>query len=282
MRILTFFLAFTIFDSYAAEEKKLAVDRLALAISEDGTPVPAGYQFLPGEVVFFSCHVTGFTKTNKEEEDPKISLSYEIEAKDAKGVLLIPRETGKIVQTLAPEDKKWSPKIRHTIALPPLADPGEYLVSVGVKDELAKTEASGAVKLLIRGREVAPSDSLAVRNFRFLRSEEDKDPLQIAAYRPGDTVWARFDMTGYKLGPGNKFDVGYGLRVLRPGGDQTYEQPEAARDQGDSFYPQRYLPGVLSLNLPKDIAKGEYTIVLKLHDNLGGQTSESTEKFSVE
>ena len=57
-----------------------------------------------------------------------------------------------------------------------------------------------------------------VRNFRFLRTEEDAEPLKIASYRPGDTVWARFDITGYKMGPGNQRDVAYTLTVTRADG----------------------------------------------------------------
>jgi len=134
----------------------------------------------------------------------------------------------------------------------------------------------------VRGHDVAPSQTLAVRNFRFFRGENDDKPIQTAAYRPGDSLWARFDMTGYKIAEKNLFDIGYGLVVLRADGSVAYSQPEAATSKEAPFYPQRYQPGELSLNMPKDIAKGEYTIVLTVRDNVGQQTCETRETFSIE
>lgn len=264
----------------AAEDKKLKIEEPALAQSEDGLPILSGYKMLPGDLVFFSCRVSGFARQG--DEPPKMFLSYQIEARDPKGISILPVETGKVAADLAAEDKDWRPKIRHTIALPPMADSGAYSVIVKVKDEFSKTEAETTIPLTVQGRDVPASVTLVVRNFRFLRSEDDKNPLQVAAYRLGDTVWARFDMTGYKLGDKNRFDVEYGLRVLKPSGETTYEQARAADEKNESFYPQRHTPGILSLNLPKDLKKGQYTVVLTVRDNLGGQTYETRQKFDVE
>ncbi len=280
MRYLILLSLCAMFALEGAEDKKLKIEEIALAQSEDGTPFFSGYKMLPGDTVFFSCKVSGFARQG--DEPPKIFLSYQIEARDAKGTLILPVEAGKVAADLSPEDKEWRPKIRHTIALPALADSGPYTVTVKVKDEYGKAEAEGSVSMTVQGRAVAVSETLVVRNFRFLRTEDDKDPLQVAAYRPGDTVWARFDMTGYKLGDKNQFDVEYGLRVLKPNGETTYEQARAADEKNQSFYPQRYTPGILSLNLPKDLKKGQYTVVLTVRDNFGGQTYETREKFDVE
>jgi hypothetical protein len=191
-------------------------------------------------------------------------------------------ETGAVETTLSPEDKNWSPKIRYTVIVPPLADTGEYQVLVKVKDELANSPLEARATFQVKGRDVAPSDTLVVRNFRFLRSEEDGQPLKVAAYRPGDAVWARFDMTGYKISDKNLFDIEYGLEVLGSDGSVQYSQPQAAAAKEQPVYPQRYQPGVLNLNMPADIAKGAYTIVLTVHDNLGKQATETRERFSVE
>jgi hypothetical protein len=258
--------------------KKLGIVRLASSQSEDGEVVSSKYEFLGGEVLYFSCQVEGYAKTEKDE----IRLSFEIEAKDAKGVLLLAPATGKVETNLSPEDKDWLPKLRATIPIPALIPPGEYQVLVKVKDELANVAVEARATFRVQGREIEPSSTLVVRNFRFLRSEEDTKPLPVAAYRPGDAVWARFDMTGYKLGDGNQLDIDYGLVVLRPDGTQAYAEPQAAAQKEQTFYPVRYQPGVLSLNLAKDQKHGEYTIVLTVRDNLGGQKYEAREKFSVE
>ena len=52
-------------------------------------------------------------------------------------------------------------------------------------------------------------------------------------------------MTGYKLGDKNQVNIDYGLKVLREDGSLAYEQPEAATQKIQTFYPQRYQPGEL-------------------------------------
>lgn len=262
----------------APAEKKLAIVATAFAQIDDGPAAAHDDQFIPGETLFFRCQVEGYKKSETNE----IQLGYQVEAEDARGVMLLLPEKGLVKTTLSPEDKNWMPKIRYTVVIPPLAQTGEYHVSVTVKDELAGSSAETRATFLVQGRDVAPSDTLAVRNFRFYRGENDDKALEVPAYRPGDSLWGRFDMTGYKIGEKNLFDIGYGLVVLRADGSAAYSQPEAANSKEAPFYPQRYQPGELSLNMPKDIAKGEYTIVLTVHDNLGQQTCEARERFSIE
>lgn len=262
----------------APAEKKFAIVRPGFAQSEDGPLLAASYEFIPGESIFFSCQIDGYKKSEKDE----IYLSYVVEAKDARGVLLQAAADGKIQTSVSDEDKNWMPKVRETIVVPPLADPGEYQVTVKVKDELGGAAAEAHTKFSVHGRMVAPSDMLVVRDFHFFRTEDEAKPLQVAAYRPGDAVWGRFDMTGYKLGDGNQFDIEYGVTVLRADGSVAYSEPHAAAQKEKTFYPQRYQPGALSLNLAKDQKLGEYTVVLTVRDNLGKQTCELREKFSVE
>jgi len=265
----------------ATPEKKLALIRPALAESEDGPPVASDYQFLPGETIYFSCQTEGYKKVEKDDK-VEIYLSYQIQVTDSRGVLLQPAQDGKIQTTVSPEDKDWLPKVRESFAVPPLADSGDYQILVKMKDELGVVTTDSHTKFFVKGREVAPSDTLIVRNFRFTRGEDDDKPLQISAYRPGDSVWARFDMTGYKLSDKNQFDIEYGLTVLRSDGSVAYSEAQAATAKDQTFYPQRYQPGVLSLNLAKDQPLGEYTIVLAVRDNLGQQSYEIRQKFSVE
>jgi hypothetical protein len=262
----------------APAEKKLAIVAAAFSQSEDGPSTARDDQFVPGETLFFRCQVEGYKKSDKDE----IHLAYQVQAADARDIPLLASENGMVQSTLSPEDKNWLPKIRYTVIVPALADAGEYHVLVKVKDELAGTSAEARVTFLVLGRNVAPSDTLVVRNFRFFHGENEDQPLKLPVYRPGDTLWARFDMTGFKIGEKNLFDIEYGLVVLRADGTTAYSQPQAATAKEAPFYPQRYQPGELSLNMPNDIAKGDYTIVLTVHDNLGKQISETREKFSIE
>ena len=278
--VVFFFAAFTCFG--ATEEKNLAVVRPLFSQMEDGAPASQGFQFVPGETIHFSCQVEGYKRSENKDGDDDILLTYQVEARDSRGVLLQPAQEGKEAAALTAEDKNWMPKIRESIVVPPFADSGEYQVLVKIKDGLSGASAEGRAVFVVKGVDIEPSDSVVVRNFRFTRSEEDTHGLQVAAYRPGDSVWARFYMTGYKLGENNLFDIDYGLQVLRADGTVAYSQPQAAGEKQQSFYPQRYQPGVLNLNLAKDQKLGEYTIVLTVRDNLGKQMYETRHKFSVE
>lgn len=256
----------------------LAIIKAALHQYEDGPALSPDYAFAPGEMVFFDFQVQGY----KVSPEQRLELECRIEAVDAEGTLLAEPFRQEIKAELLPEDKDWLPKVRHSVPAPPLGDPGVFRIHVLVRDLLAEVETRLEIPFRTSGRQVAPSDTLAVRNFRFLRSEEDRYPLPVAAYRPGDAVWARFEIRGYKYAEKNQVHVEYGLEVLGPGGQSLYQEPQAAVEQSSSFYPKRYLPGSLSLNLQANARAGEYTIVLRLRDLIGGQESESRHGFRIE
>jgi hypothetical protein len=172
--------------------------------------------------------------------------------------------------------------VHPEIPLPPLAGSGTYKIVVRVTDDIAKTEASKEVPFAVRGREVEPSDTLVVRNFRFYRTEEEPTPLANPVFRRGDTVWSRFDITGYKFGEGNMVEVAYGIAVLNSEGKVLFAQDQAAVEQGGSFYPKRFVPGQMSITTQSNMKPGDYYIVVKVEDRIGNQKSESKEKFTVE
>jgi hypothetical protein len=190
--------------------------------------------------------------------------------------------SNEITAELTPQDKDWKPKVRLEVPLPPLAGSGTYKMAVKVHDEIGKSDAEKTVPFEVRGHEVEPSATLAVRNFRFYRGEEDREPLLKPVYRPGDPVWARFDLIGYKFGPKNSIDVTYGVAILNSAGKVLWSQPEAAVERADSFYPKRYVPGAMGINLQPNIRPGEYTIEVQAKDAIGNQTVAGKYTFSVE
>jgi hypothetical protein len=256
----------------------LGIVNTALQQYEDGPRMPSDQGYAGGDLAFFSWEIAGYHKSEKDH----IQLAWEWKCTDPAGIPLVAPASGKEDTDVSPEDKEWLPKIRQNFEIPSYAASGTYHLLITVHDELSKADASADLPFLIRGHKFAPSDTLVVQNFRFYRSEDDAQPLEVAAYRPGESVWARFDITGFKLGPGNAFEVQYGLTVIRPDGKPGFSQPEAATLKDQSFYPQKYLPAALSLTLPPDIVKGEHTIQLTVRDKIGNQTVESDQKFSVE
>jgi hypothetical protein len=284
VKSLVLALSFALAPLVAAADKPLAIAHPVFARGEDGAPEASDEDFVPGETIHFSCQVEGYRKLAKPDDYPKenVSLKFQIEVRDKSGVLLNPIQDGKIETIVTEEDKDWKPKLRETIVVPPLAETGEYMVLIKLSDELAKATVEKTAVFHLKGRDVAPSATLVVRNFRFLRNEDDVKPLPVAAFRPGDSVWARFDMTGYKFGEKNQVDIEYGLTVLREDGSVAYTEPQAANQKIQTYYPQRYQPGELNLNLAKDQPLGKYTIVLAVRDNLSQQMYETRETFSVE
>jgi hypothetical protein len=264
--------------------EKLEIEKFALRQFEDGPALPASHEFLPGETIYWSFRVHGFhvTKTENEAGDTEshMKLTWSVRATDPKDVPIEKERSGKVEARVFDQDKDWTPRAADSFVVPPFAPYGIYHATVTVKEE--SSEASSTLEFKVRGDKIEPSDTLIGRDVRFLRSESDGAPLKNPAYQAGDTLWVRFEITGYKFGEKNKFDVEYGLAILRANGETMFTQPVAAKETGESFYPQHYVPGVLSLGLNKDLPQGSYTMVITMRDKIGNQTWESREKFQVQ
>lgn len=266
-----------------AAESPLAVVEAGVEQSEDAPFVSPGYRFLPGDYLYFSFQIGGFgIRSENRDEVRKIALTYEVTAEDANGVPLAPPSSGAVRTELSPEDKHWMPKRRLSFLIPSFVAAGEFRIRVHVKDLIANAEVSQDFPFHIGGIEIQPASSLTVQNFRFLRNENDREALHVAAYSPGDTVYAAFEMTGFKTDPQNQYHVSYGLTVLEPNGKTFIEEPEAAELEAASFYPARYLPGVLNLKTASSASRGEYLIVLTIRDLLANTSCRMKRAFSIE
>jgi hypothetical protein len=255
----------------------LEVVQPILSQMDGGAPDPAGFEYVSGQTLFFTCRVANYGKT----PDSKIHLAYSVQAFDAKGIPLTEIYKNELTDEVTPQDREWLPKIATEILVPPLIASGPYKIVVKVEDVVAKTSAEQNVPFKIRAREVAPSDTLVVRNFRFYRDEEGTQALEAAAYRSGDGLWARFDMTGFRYGPNNRIDVSYTTSILGAGGKVLWSQPEPALEQSESFYPKRYVAATMGLSL-QGTKRGEYTLQIQVKDAIGNQTCEARQVFTVE
>ncbi len=258
--------------------KQLSIVKAALRQYEDGPALPAGFSFVTGESVFVSFQIQGY----KVSPDAKIDLKYRMEAVDPDGVLLAEPASHELSAEISTEDKNWLPLVRETFQLPALALAGTYQVHLAVEDKLSGQTAKTELPVTVRGKHIEKTAALAATDFRFLRSEQDRDGMDPAVYHPGDTIWGRFDITGFKYGEKNHVHVEYGIALLGASGKTLYSQPQAAVEDDATYYPKRYLPGALSLSLGKDFRPGEYTIVLSLRDDVGKQLEETRHTFRVE
>ena len=256
----------------------LEVVRPIVAQSDGGVPVPSGYEHVAGETLFFSCRIAGYAKTPEE----KVHVSYSVEAFDPQGVPLTEIYKNEMVTDVAPQDKAWMPKITTEIQIPPLVGAGTYKILIKIEDLVANAKAELSVPFVVRSKTVEPSDTLVVRNFQFFRGEEDAQPIEKAVYRGGDSVFARFDIIGFKYGEKNRIDVSYLTSVISPSGKVLWTQPEPAVEQSESFYPKRYVVASMGITLLAKTTPGEYKIAVTITDAVGKQTYETKQTFTVE
>ncbi len=250
---------------------------------EDAPYVASTFQFLPGDYLYFTFHIAGFKIQKSETTEAKsVSLEYEVTPEDVNNVPLTPPATGKIQDDLSAEDKNWTPKRRASFLLPSYVAAGEYHVHVAVKDLIAKTETVRDYSFQMGGIQVSAAPSVQVEAFQFLRNEDDANALELSAYAPGDTVWARFQMIGFKLEAENKYRLAYGVKVIRPDGKTFLDEPNAARIESDSFYPAKFVPGTLQITTPKNAARGSYALTLTIRDLVSNQTFDLKQTFTIE
>lgn len=281
MGLARFIPVVAIFAGGACAQTRLEFDRVALHQFEDGPVLDAAYEFVPGETAYFSCRIAGY-RTAEKDDQKNVKLAWSMRVLDPAGVPLEKDRSGRIEDRVLPEDKEWKPKFLASFIVPGFAPSGMYHIPVTVKDEIAGVEISRDLTFRVRGHEVESSETLTARNFQFLRAEDDTVPMKPAVYHPGDMLWAKFDITGYKFAEGNRFSVDYGLAIFDADGKQLFAQPEAASDSKESFYPQRYVPGALSLSLDRNVAPAPYTLVVTIRDKVGNQNVEIKQPFQVQ
>ena len=263
---------------WALAAAPLAIVQPAISMMEGGIPDAPGTDHVPGEVVYFSCRVVNYTRST----DDKVRLSYTVQAFDPAGIPLAEASHDNIQAEVSTQDRDWRPRIETQIAIPPLALPGVYKISVKVDDLVAKTSAQLDAPLRVRGHPVQLTSALSIQNIRLFRGENDTQALVRPAYRPGDVVWAKFDMAGFQYGPGNKIDISYVTALVAADGTVLWRQTEPAVEQSESFYPKHYVPADFGLNLDKNIRPGQYTITITVKDAVGNQTCEARQPFTVE
>lgn len=246
---------------------------------EDGPPIAKSFKHQPGDTVYLTFQIADFKVTGEER---KVSLSYELEARDPEQLLLTNTKKGTVKVELAHEDKDWRPKIRVEAPVPASAPGGTYHILLQVQDENDKSEAKLDVPFEVSGAPFEAAPKIMGRQIEFLRNEEDKAALASRSYHPGDTVWLRFTFAGYKMGPKNKLHVQYGLALKAEDGRVLFSQPTAADLEEEGFYPRRTVPAILNIKLDPNIAKGDYTLLLVVRDLISAETVEYPEIFHVE
>jgi len=246
--------------------------------SDDGTMEPKGTKHPAGDLLFFSCRISNYAKSPEQ----KVQLAYTVQAFDSKGVALDEVYKNAIAEEVAPQDKEWLPKISTEIELPSALLTGAYKITVNVEDQVAKAKATLDVPFEVQGHDVQPSAKLSVENMRYYKSEDDNAPMAKPVYKPGDALWVRFDVTGYKYGEKNKVNLNYVFSVLGADGSTMWTASQPQVEESEAFYPKPYVSGAFSIQVQSSVKPGDYAIGVKATDLVGKQTIEAKQPFTVQ
>lgn len=261
----------------------LAITDLTLRQFEGGRSWIPGYAPSAGETFAFDFRVAGFASI-EGDFDAQLKLRFQAELVDRAGKPMAKPVSGASGVDIAEEDKKksWKPKFAGEFQLPVLLARQDAILRVTVEDQIAGKKVTAEQPFEVSGPEILSGAQLAARNFRFLRTEEDADPLAVPAYRQGDTVWGRFEMVGFSTSEKVEVDLNYGLEVSNAAGKRLYAQEVAAEERKQFFYPPAYVPGVVSLQLQPNTPLGDYAIRLIVRDRLAGREAASSHVFRIE
>lgn len=256
----------------------LEIVRPAISDSDGGPPNPANSDYRPGDSLYFTCRIASFSKDASDQ----VRLAYTVTAVDRSGVALTEPYKNSLNAEVTPQDKEWLPKIATSVSLPLFLFSGDYRIQVKAEDLNAKTSVTLDVPFRVRAHEdVHPAESLEIQAFRFLRREDDTKPAERADYIPGDHLWAKFDITGFRYGQNNNVDVTYLTSVLGPDGKTLWTQPEPTGEKGESFYPRAFVNAEMGIELQPKIKPGNYTLVIQAKDAVSGQTCEVKHDFVI-
>ncbi len=264
-------------------ESTLVITDAGVQRSEDAPFISPSFKFLPGEFLHFTFQIAGFKATAASETQArKIALAYTVAVADGKSMPLALPVSGKIAVELNPEDKDWSPKRRVSFHLPSFVAAGTYHVRIEARDIIANTETARDFPFQIGGPVVLPSNKVTVQSFHFFRNEDSRDPLEVAAFQPGDSIYTRFRIAGFQKAEDNRYSISYSVKVLRPDGKPFLPDESDAVVDSKSFYPAPYVPAEFALTTSKKTATGIYQITITVHDRIAGTENEFLSSFSIE
>lgn len=266
----------------AAATGQLRVAYTAYSRYEGGAPMPQPITFLPGDQVVFRAKVSGYRTAEVGYQEYRVKLSYEVSATDFRGLTIGKTKKGELNEAVHKEDKEWLPTLDYKFLIPAMAEYGEAHIRLRVRDEVSQKEAVYEEAVQVNGKRLPALASVSVIHFGFYRRQEDASPLPSGVYRPGDTLWAKFDVAGFRIGEQNHFHAECDVQVRDAEGKVLFEQPGAISRDATPEYPERYLPGTFSLEIRPGTAKGQYAIAVIARDQLSGQSSESVFPFTID
>lgn len=249
---------------------------------EGGPAWDVGQTVRAGDNLVFSFSIGGLKTFETDNEEKKIRYEWTAQALDPKGMALAEPLSGKQEAEILPEDKDWIPKVSGMVKLPDFLPGGAFRLSVSVRDAVANTSSKSEFSFPVTGPSISAPDRFAIENVRFVREESSTEPISPIVYRPGDTVWIRFQMSGFQGNTSKEIHIRYGYELKNPAGKVVFSQPEALEERRSYFYLPAYLPALLSFTPDSKVPRGEYAVILTAQDAVSGQQAQSEQRFRIE
>jgi hypothetical protein len=249
---------------------------------QDGPIISGNPEYLAGATVFLDFQISGYQIAEKALVR-SMSLTWKWRFLDPSGRDLVLGAAGEIEHELQPEDKDWMPKVRLELPLSPSAPTGKCRILIELEDRKAGTRGQREILIPVSGRTLPAASAPEILNLRFYRGEDEPEPLSTPAYRPGDAVWIRFDVIGFQLGPKNSAQLAFDLEVLNDKSEPVITAADAFElGSPEEFYPPRFLPGGLRIDLDKRNAPGTYRLRLRAKDRTASQSKDFEYTFTLE
>lgn len=245
--------------------------------------VPLTYEFAPGQRAHLAFQVRGFQSAATERDQyRRAALTYTIEAVDCSGRLLTPPHSGEVEKVIGPRERDWAPAISYAVDIPSTPQAGTHNFRIRVQDTVGGTATHIAIPFEVQSQYDEPNPNLSVERFRFYSSERVREPVEgPPVFRPLDEIWGRFVLSGFRTDAGNRYQLQYGVSVRNPAGRVLLNEPRAAAESKESFYPKTHVPGVISVVLERAIRPGSYFLVLSAVDSIGKQQVKVEYPFRV-
>jgi hypothetical protein len=260
----------------------LRVPYVAYSRFEGGPPLSNPVAFEPGDQVAMRARLAGFRMAEVEFQRYRVMISYEVAAFDFRGIPIGEPRKDVLNEPVETEDKDWLPMLEHNFFLPPMAEFGDYEIRLKVRDEVSQRQQAFTFQFRVNGKKLPDLAGLTILNFGYYRRSDDASPLPEAVYRSGNTLWAKFDLAGFRVSERNRYHVACDVEVRDSEGKVLFQQPDALQEQAAPDYPRRYVPGLFSLQIQPNTRKGDYRIAVIARDLLAETSTEAEFPFTIE
>ena len=263
----------------ASAQTNLTIDDIAISDVEGGAKASDRRGFSAGEHVFLDFKIGGYKIS---DEPRRANLEWQVTAADDKGTPLSAAASETVDVEITPEDKHWRPRVRYSTEVPAVPRAAEHRFLITVKDKLAGTELRKEIAFRVDSSFPEPPSHLAIHDLHFYRGEGDEMPVEGGQdFHPGDKLFVRFYLTGYKFSEKNLHRLEYGLSLADSLGKTMLSVPKAAEESRESFYPKTYTLCAIGITLEKTIKPGVYVLLVSARDLVGDQQIESEYRFRV-